>query len=518
MYSNNRDANSDLLRLLARRVRSEPGRPAVLADEPLTWADLAARVDLAAGALTAHGVRAEMPLVLAVDGPAAGIVGILAAARLGAVVSPMATAVLAAVRADPSRADVLDGVVVLTDDAALLAGAGAGAGVLLGRDGSAPAGTPTSVAPAVRPSARSQRVVLTHPRSIRTLGQRAVGRRHCQLVTEGIAVAAALRIDAHDDLLVLAGIDTSLGLAMGVLVPLATGARLVDPRTGPAGRATVVAAGSDWYRALAERPRGANPLEAARWCLTDDVVPREVAAALAGRTGVRVRRTYGRPESGLALVDLGSRSFHDPSSVGVGISGARVRVVDAAGRDCAEGAIGEIVVSARWLADEADVVPGDRGERVEHGELFTAERGCFDAGGNLLVIRGRRTERRLPPPAPAAVEAVLSRHPGVAAVKVAAVSTPRGACVLKAVVVTEGRCDRRELVGWCRRHLRETDIPTLIEFRHELPAVVAAPAASVEVGAAHELGLPPVAAPATSPVPAGGSDLTADPLAARLTG
>ena len=36
-------------------------------------------------------------------------------------------------------------------------------------------------------------------------------------------------------------------------------------------------------------------------------------------------------------------------------------------------------------------------------------------------------------------------------------------------VVSEGDCDRKDLIGWCRAHLAEFKVPRTIEFRTEIP-------------------------------------------------
>ncbi len=111
---------------------------------------------------------------------------------------------------------------------------------------------------------------------------------------------------------------------------------------------------------------------------------------------------------------------------------------------------------------------------------------------------------------------VLADHPDVADVVVITITGPGGVHLQKAVVVAEERCDRRELLAWCRRHLPEAAVPALIEFRRELPARVSPMRA--EVPAAES------AVPATLGVVVGGPSAPvaavrpADPLAARLTG
>jgi long-chain acyl-CoA synthetase len=507
----------DLVSLLARQARQAGERPAVVGPETVTWAGAAARVEQAAGALAAHGVGLDAGVVVAADAPAARLVGFLAVAHLGGVAVPSAPASLA----DRPTHLGAPAAAVITDAADLVSPvAGDVPVVVLHRDGRPVAPSGAAVTPALRPSARSARPLVAHATASAALDGPTVARRHRHLVAEAVAVARALRLDADDAVLSPAGLDTPLGLAFGVLVPLATCAALLDPMTVEPATATVVAAGPAWFAELAAGGLLEGALDRVRWCLTDDAVPREVARAMTARHGVTVRRTYGRPDSGLVMADLGTRSFHDPSAVGVGLPGVEVRLVDGDGRECEPGAIGELALRCPWTAEPADIADGFGGDaRLADGRLLTGDQGCLDDAGDLVLIAGRGALRDRHAVGPDVVSEVLADHPAVAEVVVTTVTGPGGVRLLKAVVVVGERCDRRELLAWCRRHLPEPAVPALIEFRRELPGRVA-PVPS-EVGAADA----PVPGPAALEVvplvgppapPAVGHP--SDPLAARLTG
>ena len=65
---------------------------------------------------------------------------------------------------------------------------------------------------------------------------------------------------------------------------------------------------------------------------------------------------------------------------------------------------------------------------------------------------------------------MIATHPRVADVVVVGVpSVPEGEHLVKAVVVPDGRLDDRELVRYCRERLASYKVPSLVEFREELP-------------------------------------------------
>jgi acyl-coenzyme A synthetase/AMP-(fatty) acid ligase len=513
---------SDLLSLLARQVRAGADRPVVRGRATVSWGELAERVEQAAGALAARGVGpdgADDLVVLAADAPAARLVGLLAVARLGAVALPVSPVALAARAA---RVGPITAAAVLSDVGEHLGeAAGASPLVALHRDGRPVERSGAPAAPARRPSARVARPLVAHRASALALDGPTVARCHGHLVAEGAALGLALRLDGDDVVLSASGLDTPLGLAFGVLVPLAVGAALLDPLPGDPATATVVAAGPEWFAELAADELGDGALERVRWCLTDDAVPREVAQAMTARHGVTVRRTYGRPESGLVLADLGSRRFHDPSAVGAGLPGVEVRLVHSDGRDCETGAIGEIALRCGWTAEAADLADGfDPDARLVGGELFTGDRGCLDDGGAVVLVGGRVALHDRPRLEPDAVRAVLADHPAVVDVSVTTILAPTGGRILKAVVVAGAGepCDRRELVAWCRRHLPEPSLPALIEFRRELPVRAARPAPEGTVAAGAVVTTTLEVVPLGGPAAAPAASRPVDPLPARLTG
>src|SRR5262245_7901258 len=177
----------DLLSLLGRQVRAGGDRPAVRGDRAVTWSQVAERVELAAGALAAEGVGPDDEVVLAAEGPATRLIGLLAVARLGAVAVPASPTRLAS---RPARPEPLADAVLTDVPERLQAALALGATPVVALDrGGVPAGapsTPAAPAPLALPtSAWSARPLVVHPAARPALDGTAVARRHRHLVAEG---------------------------------------------------------------------------------------------------------------------------------------------------------------------------------------------------------------------------------------------------------------------------------------------------------------------------------------------
>lgn len=158
----------------------------------------------------------------------------------------------------------------------------------------------------------------------------------------------------------------------------------------------------------------------------------------------------------------------------------RVRLVDAAGNAVADGEIGEIEVSSRYLSDgywrrpeltreRFRVAPDGKSRIVRTGDL-----GCIRPDGMLqhrgradrqVKVRGYRVE-------PEQIECALLELDGVAEAAVLMKSDDRGEARLSAFVVSADR-ESRDEVGLRRRLARRLPsymIPSHIAFIEELPA------------------------------------------------
>jgi long-chain acyl-CoA synthetase len=195
------------------------------------------------------------------------------------------------------------------------------------------------------------------------------------------------------------------------------------------------------------------------------------ARRFADRFGVVVLNSYGQAEIGEVVGWTAEDARTHPDKLGAAGRPHRnvaLRVVDAAGEQVPEGAVGELLVRPPRMAvgyaggsELADRVDGD-------GFVRTGDYGRIDADG-FVWIEGRVSDvinRGGNKVFPDQVEEVLRLSPGVSEAAVVGVSDPRLGEVPVAFVVGDAGDD--ELEELCRRHLTPYKVP--VAFRR-LPAL-----------------------------------------------
>ena len=193
-----------------------------------------------------------------------------------------------------------------------------------------------------------------------------------------------------------------------------------------------------------------------------------IAAAL---PRAEVWDTYALTEAGTArtlMVHDGSR----PGSVGRGVGGTEVRVVDDDGRDLPAGAIGEVWLRRpgapvrHYYRDPEATAEGFAGDWVRTGDL-----GHLDQDGYLylddrkkdLVITGGLNVSSIE------VEGVLAEHPAVAEAAMFGLPHDVLGQDVAAAVVLRAPADERELQSFVRERLAEHKTPHRVFFVDRLP-------------------------------------------------
>jgi len=181
--------------------------------------------------------------------------------------------------------------------------------------------------------------------------------------------------------------------------------------------------------------------------------------------------TYALTEGGTArtlLVDAGAR----PGSVGRGVGGTEVRIVDDAGHDRTVGETGEV-----WLRRPGAPLreyyrdPEATAAAFVDGWLRTGDLGYLDADGYLylvdrkkdVIVTGGLNVGSLE------VENVLREHPDVADVAVFGVAHAVLGQDVGAAVVLRSAVSARDLTSFARRHLAEYKTPHHIFVVDALP-------------------------------------------------
>jgi amino acid adenylation domain-containing protein len=166
-----------------------------------------------------------------------------------------------------------------------------------------------------------------------------------------------------------------------------------------------------------------------------------------------------------------------PESVGIAIPGTEAYVVDELGERVAAGTVGELVIRGShvmkgyWGDDAATarvLKPGVYPwEKVLHtGDLFrTDEEGYLYFVGrkdDIIKTRGEKVS-------PKEVENVLYELPGIREAAVIGVPDPLLGQAVKAIIAADEGVTERDVIRHCAARLEEFMVPSMVEFRGELP-------------------------------------------------
>jgi fatty-acyl-CoA synthase len=231
------------------------------------------------------------------------------------------------------------------------------------------------------------------------------------------------------------------------------------------------------YQDLLDHPRfAAAPLDHVRhWSCGGAPLPDRLVERCRD-IGIRVCNGMGMTETGPTafLIDPAD-AWERIGSVGKPQLLCSARIVDALGRDVADGEVGELlfagsgVTPGYWRNEEAT-----RAAFTPDGWLRSGDLARRDADG-FYFIAGRRKEMYISGGEnvyPAEVENVLCAHPAVADVAVLARPDPRWGEVGRAfiqVAPQAPRPDARELQAFCRARLAPYKVPGSFEFVAAFP-------------------------------------------------
>ena len=311
------------------------------------------------------------------------------------------------------------------------------------------------------------------------------GHRISRTVDDG---ASRLGITPRDVVLLFLPLFHSMGLYLGALLSIVSGARLVlmerfDPDEALAlvarERVTFFAGFDTHFQDLMARERFADT----------DVRSLRVTFLPAGAASVeptarRVNRAFTRTVSGYGSTEVGTGvcfSFLDATEderclgSGFPIPGYELRVVDAeTGEQLPPGTPGELCVRGPGLMREYYRMPEETARAIDAGGWFhTGDVATIDAEGfvrfigrgkDMLKVGGENVD-------PAEVEAFLMTHPAVEQVKVVGVPDARlGEVPVACVVPKAGRSiDGDAVTAFCRGKIASFKIPRQVVLVEDYP-------------------------------------------------
>jgi acyl-CoA synthetase (AMP-forming)/AMP-acid ligase II len=296
-----------------------------------------------------------------------------------------------------------------------------------------------------------------------------------------------------DRYLVVNPFTHTFGYKAGILAALMRGATVLPQPVFDAEavlakiskeRVTVLPGAPTVYQSLLDHPaRSGYDLGSLRLAVTGAaVVPLELVIRIREELGFgTVLTAYGLTES-CGLVTM-CRRDDDPGLIaatsGRAVPGVTVRVADEQGTEQAPGNPGEVQVRGypvmrEYFEDEEETRSAFTGD----GWLRTGDIGVLDDEGNLRITDRLKDMYTVGGfnAYPAEIERVLARHPLVADVAVVGVPDPRLGEVGKAFVVAReavppdaGEELSTELIAWSRREMANYKVPRQVEFVAELP-------------------------------------------------
>ncbi len=137
------------------------------------------------------------------------------------------------------------------------------------------------------------------------------------------------------------------------------------------------------------------------------------------------------------------------------------------------GEIGELVVKGPIVMRGYHNMPTETANALRDGWLYTGDIARMDEEGFFYIVD--RKKELIKPGGyqvwPRDVEEVIIQHPKVLEVGVAGVPDPyRGETVKAWVVPKPGEeITEQEIKEWCKERMAKFKVPTLVEFRTELP-------------------------------------------------
>jgi long-chain acyl-CoA synthetase len=279
------------------------------------------------------------------------------------------------------------------------------------------------------------------------------------------------------------------GMVAGMLFAIRTGAAMImipnardlkDVLTNIQKYKTTIFPGvPTLYNAINNHPdvlAGKYNLSSIKACVSGSApLMRETKEKFEALTGGVVFEGYGLSEAPTATHCNPLLGENRTGSIGLPLPDVDCRIVslDDGVTDLEVGEIGELVVKGPQVMKGYHNMPTETANTLREGWLYTGDIARMDEEGYFYIVD--RKKELIKPGGyqvwPREVEEAIAEHPKVLEVGVAGVPDPyRGETVKAWVVVKPGQTmTEADVKAWCSERLAKYKVPTLIEFRSELP-------------------------------------------------
>ena len=367
------------------RAAEAPDAPSLRDDAvALSNADLLTRVEVAAGALHARGVRAGSVVALSLPNRIELIVALFAAWRLGAAVTPI-NPVLGPTEAAYQVADA-GAVLVVAEDSRDL-----GVPVVLLSDLAAGTGAPDTSALA------DDDLALLIYTSGTTGSPKGVMLTHANLDAMTASFAEWFELGPGDHSLLVLPLFHANGIVLGTLSALRAGGQVSI--TGRFSRdrffadverlrPTYFSAVPAIYALLSSLPEEVRPdTSSLRFAVCGAApMPAESIERFERRFGVTIVEGYGLSETTCASTINPLRGLRKPGTVGLPLPGQQIAVLGDDGHPLPAGEVGEVVIAGPVVMAGYLGRPEETARTIVDGWLRTGDLGRFDADGYLQIV------------------------------------------------------------------------------------------------------------------------------------
>lgn len=279
------------------------------------------------------------------------------------------------------------------------------------------------------------------------------------------------------------------GMVAGMNFGLASGASLVmipNPRdlkdvltSIQKYRPTIFPGVPTLYNAINNHPdvlAGKYNLSSIKACISGSApLMRETKDKFESLTGGKLFEGYGLSEAPTATHCNPMFGENRAGSIGLPLPDVDVRIVnlDDGVTDLSVGEIGELLIKGPQVMKGYHNMPTETANVLHDGWLSTGDIARMDEDGYFYIVD--RKKELIKPGGyqvwPREVEEVIMENPKVLEVGVAGVPDPyRGETVKAWVVLKPGETlSEEDIRAWCRERMASFKVPTLVEFRSELP-------------------------------------------------
>lgn len=308
-----------------------------------------------------------------------------------------------------------------------------------------------------------------------------IARTHTQILWELDALTQTLRHTPDDRFLGVAPFSHVNGLMRTMLSSFRAGAALYPAQFErlrvaeliARERLTVFIAVPFMFITLAQTRFEQTPdFSSLRLCISASApFPTKYNLEFFQKFGLYVRQLYGSTETGTMSVNLSTDIADTLDSVGAPLPEVSFAIVNDDHHRVDTGIIGEVIVSSPCAIRGYDGLPELNAKVFHDGFFYTGDLGKLDAQGRLS-LQGRikflinKGGFKIDP---REVEEVLEAHPNIQEVAVVGVPTAYGDDKVKAVIVRRLPCTEVELAEFCRGKIADFKIPSVFEFRDEMP-------------------------------------------------